>query len=117
MTSSQLSSAHAGRVGHAAWDITIRPARPSDEWRLVRLAALDSARPLRGERVVAESDGRLIAAVSVTDGRAVADPFQASAGIVDLLRVRIAQGAGAPPRRRRQWPKLPSLAPRRPAIV
>jgi hypothetical protein len=114
MNRSQPSSAHAGRVGNAAWDLTIRRARPSDEWRLARLAAVDSAPALQGDRLVAESGGRLVAAVSLSDGRAVADPFVASAGIVGLMRVRIAQGAGAPQRPRRQWPKLPRLAPRSP---
>ncbi|MEY2533430.1 MAG: hypothetical protein QOF29_1340 [bacterium] len=116
MFRSQLSTAPA-RVGSTAWDITIRPARSADEWRLARLAALDSARPLQGDRVVAESGGRIVAALSLADGRTIADPFVASAGVADLLRVRVAQGAGAASRRRRSWARLPRLAPGRPAIV
>ncbi len=77
--------------------ITIRPADVGDEAGLARLAALDSARPLRGESVVAEIDGRVVAAVSA-DGRAIADPFTASAGAVEMLRVRTALPAR--PRRR-----------------
>jgi hypothetical protein len=73
--------------------LTIRPARPVDAWALERLAALDSAKPLTGDVLLAEADGRPVAAVSVATGAAVADPFTASAGAVDVLRMRAAQVA------------------------
>ena len=71
--------------------LTIRPARPEDERRLRDLAALDSARPLAGDALLAERDGRPIAAVELQTGRGVADPFVPSASVIDLLRVRRAQ--------------------------
>ena len=71
--------------------LTIRPARDRDARTLQDLAALDSARPLSGDALVAESDGRPIAALEVGTGRGVADPFVPSASAIDLLRVRAAQ--------------------------
>jgi hypothetical protein len=66
--------------------ITIRQARSADAWALDRLAALDSARPLAGDVLLAEADGRPVAAVAVTDGAAIADPFTPSADAVAVLR-------------------------------
>ena len=71
--------------------LTIRPARPEDSRTLRDLAALDSARPLTGEALIAESNGSAIAAVELDSGRGVADPFVRSAQAIDLLRVRRAQ--------------------------
>jgi hypothetical protein len=68
--------------------VVIRRASEADEPVLARLAALDSALPLRGEALVAFVDGEPWAAVSLEDGRVVADPFRPSAGAVELLRVR-----------------------------
>ena len=80
--------------------ITIRQARPVDSWAIARLAALDSARPLAGDVLLAEADGRPVAAVAVADGAAIADPFTASADTVAVLRMRAAQlRAPAAPRR------------------
>jgi hypothetical protein len=81
--------------------LTIRSARPGvDDWAVARLAALDSSRPLTGDVLLAEADGRPVAALALTDGRAVADPFQPSAGTVAVLRVRAAQlRAGSAARR------------------
>jgi hypothetical protein len=81
-----------------ASSLTIRPARPvTDDWAVAALAGLDSARPLSGAVLLAEADGRPVAAVAVADGRAVADPFQPSAAAVAVLRVRAAQlRAGSP---------------------
>jgi hypothetical protein len=97
-------------------DLTIRPAREADERALAVLAQLDSAPPLAGERLVAESDGRLVAAISLADGRVVADPFVPSADGAALLRVREAQRSLAlgwtRGRRRRRRPR-----PTRPAIA
>jgi hypothetical protein len=51
------------------------------------LAALDSRRLPSGELFVAEVGGQLVAAVSIDTGAVVADPFEPTAAIVDLLRV------------------------------
>jgi hypothetical protein len=48
--------------------------------------------------LIAELDGRLVAAVGL-DGSAVADPFQRSAPVVRLLRDQL---SGKPRRRRRR---------------
>jgi hypothetical protein len=68
--------------------VIIRVAGASDEAALARLAALDAARPLHGGILVAESGGVVLAALSLDDGRAVADPFLPTAGHVALLRTR-----------------------------
>lgn len=78
--------------------LVIRRARDDDGAVLWRLAALDSAAALDGEILLAEVDGQPHAAVSLTDGRHVADPFRRTAELVDLLRLRAAQMA--PPRGR-----------------
>jgi hypothetical protein len=65
--------------------ITFRHSTELDRPVLLRLAELDSARPFEGPAVVAEHDGRAIAAVSLDEHRAIADPFQPTAEVVDLL--------------------------------
>jgi hypothetical protein len=66
--------------------IVVRPARPVDAADLRRLAALDSARPLTGEVLIAVSGGEFAAAMSVDTGAVIADPFQPTAHLVELLR-------------------------------
>ena len=68
--------------------VTIRHAAASDLASLERLAALDSARIPSGELFVAEVDGRLLAATSIDTGAVIADPFEHTASIVELLRVQ-----------------------------
>jgi hypothetical protein len=65
--------------------LVVRRATPADASALVDLAALDSARPLDGDVVVAEADGVLVAAVA-GDGRVVADPFRPTADVVAMLQ-------------------------------
>ena len=72
-------------------ELTIRTATHADQAALARLAALDSAAPLRGDVLLAETRGHPVAALSSTDGRAVADPFLHSAGAVALLRAHAEQ--------------------------
>ena len=83
----------------------IRRTTPDDGAALRRLAALDSQRPLGPDALVAVADGRVRAALSLVDGRAVADPFLPTAELVDLLRMRAAQLEEAPaaPRRSLTW--------------
>lgn len=66
----------------------IRPAVDGDASALRRLAALDSRPPLIGRVLVGEIDGAPAAALSMYDGRVVADPFQATAQLLVLLRMR-----------------------------
>jgi hypothetical protein len=83
-------------------DITVRRAVAADYGQLERLAALDSTRPPRGPALVAEVDSRMIAALPIGSGRAIADPFEPTAEVVALLHLRARQlaEASAPPRRR-----------------
>ncbi len=74
--------------------LTIRPASQTDAVALHRLAALDSASPPTGEMLVAEVDGELWAALDVSTGVAIADPFQPSGELVGLLRFRAARSNG-----------------------
>jgi hypothetical protein len=66
--------------------VVMRPARPEEAGTVRRLAYLDSSRPLHGEVVVALVDDRPVAAVSLSSGRVVADPFERTADAVELLR-------------------------------
>jgi hypothetical protein len=67
--------------------VTIRPYLPLDRSSLERLAALDDRRVPAEPVVVAEADGRLVAAVSKRTGEAVADPFEPTAHLVAMLRL------------------------------
>jgi hypothetical protein len=78
--------------------LVIRYACIHDAPALARLAALDSAPTPRGEVLVAEVDGVLLAALALEEGRAVADPFVATAELVALLRLRAEQAARGEPR-------------------
>jgi len=66
--------------------LTVRVASREDRRDLDRLAALDSAEPLRGSVLTGRVGGVLRAALSLEDGRTVADPFSRSANVVDVLR-------------------------------
>jgi len=73
--------------------LVIRPAYPDDAPTLARLAALDSQRPLAGSAIVAERDGRILAAIALDDERTIADPFAPTADLVALLRLHAADTA------------------------
>lgn len=80
---------------NARWTpVVIRLAVNADEEALRQLAQLDSARPLSGQKLLAEHAGSLVAAVSMDDGSAIADPFRTTADTVELLRLRAAQLGG-----------------------
>jgi hypothetical protein len=68
--------------------ISLHVATADDDGALRDLSLLDSARPVRRPAVLATVDERPVAALSLTDGRVVADPFTRSADVVALLRVR-----------------------------
>jgi hypothetical protein len=72
----------------AAAPLTIRHAAADDMKSLERLAALDSRRVPSGELFVAEVDGRLLAATSIDTGAVIADPFEHTAKIVELLQIQ-----------------------------
>jgi hypothetical protein len=68
-----------------------RLATDDDDAAVERLAALDSTRPPSGRMLVGEIDGVPAAALSLSDGRVVADPFTRTDLLVVHLRLR-AQG-------------------------
>jgi hypothetical protein len=68
-----------------------RPAGAADAAALTRLAALDDAEPVHGDVLMAFADGEPVAAMSVDDGRVVADPFHRTADAVALLRFQARQ--------------------------
>ncbi len=65
-----------------------------------RLAELDDSRPLEGGVLVAVVDGEAVAALSLQDGRVVANPFRFTTGPISLLRLRAQQLAGSRRQRR-----------------
>src|SRR3954466_1644347 len=102
-----LTHATDSRDGTGEGNLVVRRGSHADTDALAIVSALDSSRPLPGRTVVAELDGRIVAAVSLHDGRVVADPFVATADVVEVLRVQTAGGgSGAPPRPRVRAPAL-----------
>ena len=67
----------------------IRQSTESDLGTLRQLAELDGQRPFAGPALIAESDGVAVAAISVFDERVVADPFERTAVVTQLLRMRV----------------------------
>ena len=78
-------------------EITVRLARSSDTRQLFSLAALDSASVPQGDVVVAESQGRIVAALPLDGGRAIADPFHRTVALVQMLELRAQQLRTATP--------------------
>src|SRR5215213_8420206 len=72
-------------------NVTVRRSTSGDAGALARLAALDSARPPRGPALVAEADARMLAALPIGAGRPIADPFEPTAELVQLLELRRTQ--------------------------
>jgi hypothetical protein len=96
--------------------LVVRPALPVDQSDLRRLASLDSAAPLSGEVLLAWAGGELRAALSLSTGDAVADPFWPSADLVDVLRAAARPHAGARgPAHRSRLPKLKAASAATPA--
>jgi hypothetical protein len=96
-------------------EVRLRLATSDDAGRLRTLAQLDSAQVPSGPVLIAEIDGRLLAALPLEGGAPIADPFRRSAGVVQLLRMRAAQLDGG--RRRSRRPVLVSRWRRRPGAA
>ena len=101
----QAGAPHAGERS-----VTLRFGCADDEKALARLAELDSSGPPAQPVLLAEIDGQLLAALALTDGTVVADPFHRTADLIDLLRARARQldGNRRPrrPFRLRTWSRL-----------
>jgi hypothetical protein len=72
----------------ASHSIAIRCATEADRITVENLAALNGARPLSGDLLIAEVCDQPRAAIHVASGVAVADPFRPTADVVELLRLR-----------------------------
>ncbi len=90
-------------------DITIRTARSQDLSDLRRIAQLDSQADIAGSALVAEVCGTAVAALELSTGRAIADPFTPTADVVELLRVR-SHGKRTAAKRRHGLRLLPRIA-------
>jgi hypothetical protein len=89
--------------------IIIRRSTDEDRLAIVELAGLDSRAAPQGEALLAFIGTDLRAALPLDGGEAIADPFQHTAELVDLLRVRATQ---AEQRRDRRAGRLAALRPR-----
>jgi hypothetical protein len=78
--------------------ITIKLSSDADRERIRLLAELDGKRPPQGDVLLAEVNGRLLAAAGM-DGTVVADPFERTAGVVRVLRTQVSGDAERRPRR------------------
>ena len=74
--------------------VEMRRATVDDDRAVRRLAELDEMTPPQGDVLLAEVDGRLVAALPLEGGRAVADPFTPTQEIVELLVLRAAALGG-----------------------
>jgi hypothetical protein len=93
-----------------AQSITLRHATTADERALRNLAALDSQRLAAGPFLVAEIDGELRSALSLSDGAVIADPFRHTANLIELLRAHGASQASPKGRERVSPGRRPRLA-------
>ena len=93
--------------------VTLRCGSPADQAPLARLAELDSSTPPAQSVLLAEVNGQLRAALALTDGTVVADPFHPTAELIDLLGARARQLAATPrirrSRRLRSWSRPRAL--------
>lgn len=89
--------------------VALRLCRVDDDPALEDLAAL-AERPLpTGRFVVGEVDGRIVAALPLTGGPPLADPFVRTEHLLPLLELRAAQVRGD----RSRFRAVPRLRPRR----
>lgn len=68
--------------------IALRVAHEDERDVIRRIAELDDARGLEGPVLLAIIDGDAAAAISLRDGRVIANPFVPTAEAVALLRLR-----------------------------
>jgi len=80
--------------------VALRLTEPDEASVVRRLADLDDAPPLAGQVLLAMIDGEAVAALSLSDGRVVANPFLHTEAAVGLLRLRARNLSVARPRRR-----------------
>jgi hypothetical protein len=79
------------RPADYAEHVVIRSGVASDDAEVARLAELDGGHVPAGATLVAELRGRVVAAISLDGGRAIADPFRPTGDIARLLELRASQ--------------------------
>jgi hypothetical protein len=86
------------RAAYPPASVTLRIAHPADRPALTRLAQLDSRALPPGPHLVAEREGRIDAALSLSSGLLVADPFRRTAELCRLLQDHpaVAERDGSP---------------------
>ena len=93
MPTYRRARAEAERHRRATWEspVTFRLAGCEDTGPLERLAGLDT-RPLpAAPHLLAIREGRIDAAISLSTGEVVADPFRRTAELCELLRCHAGQ--------------------------
>ncbi len=97
--------------------IILQQATAAEDAALRELSQLDSARTVSRPALMAVVDDRLLAAISLRDGRVVADPFAETEAAVALLRVRASALQTTPRSHTKNGRRRPRLALRpRPAV-
>ena len=76
-------------------EIRIRVAHEADLAAVTRVAGRDTRRPPAWPILVAEVGPEIRAAISLTDGEVVADPFHRTAELVEMLRIRAGEAGAA----------------------
>jgi len=71
--------------------VALRLCRVHDDEALARLAQLEGRALPAGSFVVAEVGGSIVAALPLSGGAPLADPFRSTAQIMPLLKLRAAQ--------------------------
>ncbi len=74
------------RSHNSEGSVTLRRANFRDDAALDRLAQLEGLQVPAEPILLAEVDGRVLAAVSIADGDAIADPFAPTAHLIEMLR-------------------------------
>lgn len=92
---SRLSLIRGDADTYASQSVVLVQVRSEDNDAVRRLAELDDAPALEGSALLALVDGQPVAALSLEDGRVVADPFRFTTGPVSLLRLRADQLSSA----------------------
>ena len=105
--SSSRRSSSANLLGRA---VSLRLAAPDEADLVERLSALDDAPALEGRVLLALIDDDAIAALSLHDGRVVANPFVWTDHAVALLRLRAEHLVGGRKRSRRRITLRPRFA-------
>ena len=88
----------------------------ADAAQLAELAERDTRQVPGGPVLGAEVDGRLVAAISLTSGELIADPFRPTSELQALLRLRASQLRQRPARRRQRGARLIGRGRNRPAV-